>query len=175
MNAILKSLDSLVSRIEGVVIVTFTLFALFSGVMQVVLRYVFNTGYHWNEPLFVTLTVWAVFFGSSRAVRDHVHVRVEVIADNLPRPLAQIAGFLSYFLSLSLTLFYFYCGMKYVQFVNSMDIASMETGIPEALTYSIVPIAMGLMAIRYIILMIDAWRDPESMHAVGDSSEMRGT
>jgi len=145
-------------------IATLAIVALGSGVMQVVLRYVFNTGYHWNEPIFITLTIWAMLFGSSRAVREHVHARVGVIADNLPDPFAHIAGFLSYLASLLLTSFYFYCGIKYVQFVNSMGIANMETGVPDALTYSIVPIAMGLMALRYILLIIELLTDPSARH-----------
>ena len=175
MTKTLKHLDRFLSRIEGLMIATLAIIALGSGVMQVVLRYIFNTGFHWNEPIFITFTVWAMLFGSSRAVRDHVHARVEVIADNLPHPFAHIAGILSYLASLLLTSFYFYCGMAYVQFVNSMGIGGMETGIPDALTFSIVPIAMGMMALRYIILIIELIKDPLSRHGGHTNPTAGGT
>lgn len=160
----LKLLDHLFSYIEGLMISTLAILALISGVLQVVLRYVFNSGFHWNEPVFMALTIWAILFASSRAVRDHVHVRVEFFVEILPRPLAHFMGLLSYLSSLLLTSFYFYCGLNYVRFLNAMGIVDLVTGMPDSLAYSIVPIAMGMMALRYVLLIVELFRNPGSQH-----------
>jgi len=158
----LALLDKALACIEASVIVCLSSAALGLGVMQVVLRYVFNTGFPWTEALFVTLTIWAMFFGGARAVRDGVHVRVDVLAVVLPRAVGRFLDLLGMLASLALTTFFFYCGLQYTQFVQEMGIRDIETNVPDAVTYAIVPIAMAAFAIRYVILLVDWVRNPDA-------------
>ena len=158
----LAFLDRVLAYVETGVIVLLSTVALGLGVMQVVLRYVFNTGFPWNEAIFVTLTIWAMFFGGSRAVRDNVHVRVDVLATVLPRAGARVLDLIGMLASLALTSFFFYCGVQYTQFVHQMGIRDIETNVPDAITYGIVPVAMAAFAIRYVILIVEWVRNPEA-------------
>ncbi len=157
---LLKSLDKYLAKLETIIIASFATVALALGVMQVVLRYVFNTGFHWTESLFITLTIWAMLMAGSRAVRDGIHVRVTVFEVVLPALAIRACNLAGMLASLTLCSFFFYCGFLYVRFVHQMDIASMETNIPEAVNYAIVPIAMGGFALRYVILIAAALKDP---------------
>src|SRR5690606_41247197 len=74
------------TRIENVVMAAFLLAALAIGTAQIVLRYVFNTGFVWSEGAVVVLTIWGSLFGASQAITRGLHVRNELIADNLPEP-----------------------------------------------------------------------------------------
>lgn len=158
----LALLDKALAYVETGVIVLLSTVALGLGVMQVVLRYVFNTGFPWNEAVFVTLTIWAMLFGGSRAVRDGVHVRVDVLAVILPRAGARILDLIGMLASLALTSFFFYCGIQYTRFVHQMGIRDIETNIPDAVTYGIVPVAMAAFAIRYVILIVEWVRNPDA-------------
>jgi len=158
----LALLDKALAYVETGVIVLLSSVALVLGVMQVVLRYVFNTGFPWTEAVFVTLTIWAMFFGGSRAVRDGVHVRVDVLAMVLPRAVGRFLDLLGMLASLALTSFFFYCGLQYTQFVHQMGIRDIETNVPDAVTYAIVPITMAAFAIRYVILVVDWVRNPDA-------------
>jgi len=158
----LALLDKALAYVETGVIVLLSSVALGLGVMQVVLRYVFNTGFPWTEAVFVTLTIWAMFFGGSRAVRDGVHVRVDVLAVVLPRAVGRFLDLLGMLASLALTTFFFYCGLQYTQFVNQMGIRDIQTHVPDAVTYAIVPIAMGAFALRYVILIVEWVRNPDA-------------
>jgi len=158
----LALLDKALAYVETGVIVLLSTVALGLGVMQVVLRYVFNTGFPWNEAVFVTLTIWAMLFGGSRAVRDGVHVRVDVLAVILPRAGARILDLIGMLASLALTSFFFYCGIQYTRFVHQMGIRDIETSIPDAVTYGIVPVAMAAFAIRYVILIVEWVRNPDA-------------
>ena len=158
----LTFLDRALAYIETGAIVLLSTAALGLGVMQVVLRYVFNTGFPWNEAIFVTLTIWAMFFGGSRAVRDNVHVRVDVLATVLPRAGGRILDLVSMIASLALTSFFFYCGVQYTRFVHQMGIRDIETNVPDAITYGIVPVAMAAFAIRYVILIVEWLRNPDA-------------
>ncbi len=158
----LALLDKALAYVETGVIVLLSGVALGLGVMQVVLRYVFNTGFPWTEAVFVTLTIWAMLFGGSRAVRDGVHVRVDVLAVVLPRAGARILDLIGMLASLALTSFFFYCGLQYTRFVHQMGIRDIETNIPDAVTYGIVPITMAAFAIRYVLLIVEWVRNPDA-------------
>ena len=158
----LAFLDRALAYVETGVIVLLSTIALGLGVMQVVLRYVFNTGFPWTEAAFVTLTIWAMLFGGSRAVRDGVHVRVDALALVLPRAGARLLDLIGMLASLALTSFFFYCGLQYTQFVHQMGIRDIETNVPDAVTYAIVPIAMAAFAIRYVILIVEWVRNPDA-------------
>jgi len=160
---LLALLDRMLATMETGVIVLFSSAALGLGVMQVVLRYVFNTGFSWTEAGFVSLTIWAMLFGGSRAVRDGVHVRVDVLAMHLPRTYARLLELIGMLTSLSLCAFFFYGGLQYVRFVHQLGIADIETGMSDAVTYAIVPIAMAAFVLRYVLLIVEWWRSPDKL------------
>jgi len=153
-------LDNALARFESVLMIGMFTIAFFLGVMQVVLRYVFNAGFHWNEAIFVLFTLTAVLVGGSRAVRDGIHARVEVVTDLLPEKSVHILNLFALFSSLLLCGLYVYCGFLYTKFVHSMGLIGMETQIPESIAFSIVPFTMFLFSIRYVIKMIEWRTDP---------------
>lgn len=159
---ILALIDRGLAYVESFVIVLLSSGALALGVMQVVLRYVFNTGFPWTEAAFIDLTIWAMFFGGSRAVRDGVHVRVDALALILPRRVGRMLDLASMVSSLALSSFFFYCGFTYVRFVGRMGLRDIETQIPDAVTYAIVPIAMAAFVLRYVFLIVEWARDAQA-------------
>ena len=148
--------DRILARIEAVGMVVLTLAALAIGIMQVVLRYVFNTGFPWSEGVFVTLTIWAMLLAGSRAVRDGVHVRVDVFVRHLPTGPRRAAELVALVAPLALCCVFFYGGFLYTRFVFDMDIVSPESYLPEWLVYGCVPVCMGAFVLRYLLLVV-AW------------------
>ncbi len=169
----IKTLDSALSRIESALILSMFATAFVLGVMQVGLRYVFNTGFHWNEAVFVLLTVASVLIGGSRAVREGFHARVEIIASILPEKGVHWCNFLSMAAALMLSGFYIICGYLYCLFVGSMDLRDVESGIPLALIYGIVPLSMTLFSLRYIIKLWE-WRDDPGAYSRFAEIELPG-
>jgi C4-dicarboxylate transporter DctQ subunit len=139
--------------------------------MQVVLRYVFNTGFAWSEGMFITLTVWAMLLAGSRAVRDGIHVRVDVGVRYLPRRLKRAAEFVSLAAPLVLCGYLFYCGFLYTKFVHDLDIISPEAKIPDWMIYGSVPTTMAAFTLRYLILLVGWFRGEEQP---GISPEAKG-
>lgn len=142
--------DRLLCRAEDAIIIIFVVGAFGVGFMQVFLRYVLNTGYPWSEGILITLVVWAAMIGGSRAVRDRLHVRVEVFADALPARPRKVVNLLSHTISLA------YCGLMawfgwlYTKFVWQLGNVSVSAYIPEWLIYGVVPVALSLFVIRYV-------------------------
>lgn len=143
-------MDRILYRIETVVMLTFTIGAFAVGFMQVLLRYAFNTGFPWSEGILITLTVWAAMIGGGRAVRDRLHVRVEVFADALPPKPRKYVLLLSEGISMMYCAVMAWFGWLYTKFVWELGNVSFEAYIPEWMIYGVVPVALGLFVIRYI-------------------------
>jgi C4-dicarboxylate transporter DctQ subunit len=167
MKRIIDAVDRAISGIETVLIVGFTAAAMLLGVVQVILRYGFNTGLTWAEAVFVILTVAGMMFAGSRGVRDDKHVRVDLIAHLLPRPIARFFDYCSLLISFALVAYFAYCGARYAIFLQSIDSVSPATGMPDWIFYALVPVTMALFALRYVIRILRTMRGEDtSRHTV---------
>ncbi len=172
MKRLVSFVDRGLGSIEFAVIATFSLAALAIGTAQVVMRYLFNTGFHWTEAVFVLLTVSAMLFGGSRAVRDDAHVRVDLIPQLLPRRTRKPLRILRYIVSLALVAVYFRAGLGYMGFTWGMGIADPSSGLPIWFIYLIVPVTMGAFAIRYVILLLrEAWGEETGRSESDEAAE----
>ena len=148
-----EALDKALAVVEAIGIVVLTLTALAIGIMQVGLRYIFNSGIPWSEGVFITLTIWAMLLAGSRAVRDGVHVRVDVGIRFLPAVLRRTAELIALVAPLILCGFFFYAGLLYTHFVYSLGIISQEAQLPDWVVYGCVPVTMAAFVLRYLILI----------------------
>ena len=143
--------DRWLSAVETLLIAVLSLIALGLGTMQVVLRYGFNTGFHWTEAAFVLTTVTAMLAAGSRAVRENAHVRVDILATILPAASSRWMDLAAYVAASLLCAFYVYCGYLFVVFARMMDTAAPDTGIKDWIVYSVMPLAMILFCLRYLL------------------------
>ena len=161
IDRILAPLDRTLGIVETAGMAVLTLTALGLGVMQIVLRYVFNTGFAWSEGIFITLTVWAMLLAGSRAVRDCIHVRVDIGIRYLPRRLKRGAELVSLVLPMVLCGYFFYAGFLYTTFVHDLGIVSPEARIPDWMIYGSVPVTMAAFTLRYLLLVVGWFRGEE--------------
>lgn len=174
----MKNTDQTIERaltfVEAAAILVLILSAFAIGTMQVVLRYVFNTGFPWSEGVFVMLTVWAMLLAGSRAVRDGLHVRVDIVLQFVSPRVRVVFDVVSLAASWALCGYFAYCGYLYVRFVHSINAVSAEAYLPEWIIYLIVPAAMAAFFIRYLLRLI-AWLrggpDPFAQ-TVGDETQV---
>ena len=163
-----KALDSF----ENVVMLACFVAALGLGFYQVVLRYVFSSGYQWMEGWIVLLTVWAALFGGSRAIRDRIHARVGVLADALPRRPRQIVNLIVIALSIAFCATMFTFGLEYVQFMYGTGARSLRVQIPAWQVFAIVPVFLGVYTLRYVIEFVRIARDPDAILTAGLAEEV---
>ncbi len=75
-------------------------------IVEVVLRYGFNTGFSWSEELSRFLFIAITFIGASEALRKGQHASVSVFIDMLPNNVREKINFIVYiFMLLFLLLF----------------------------------------------------------------------
>ena len=71
-----------------------------------------------------------------------------------------VCNFIALVAALLLSSLFLVCGFLYTRFVHMLGIADIDSGIPDAITYAIVPIAMFVFIVRYIIKIIHWFSDP---------------
>lgn len=148
----------LVDRIETFAMAFFFSAALVVGCGQVVARYVFNTGAMWTDQAFVKFTIWAALFGASRAVRDGLHVRVDLILDQLSPAARRPMEVLGLLVNIAFCGAMLWAAVGYTDFLMMVGTRSIDTGLEEWIGFLVVPIFLGLMCLRYAVLLPAALR-----------------
>lgn len=143
-------LDRIANNVVSASVVVLTLTALSIGTMQVVLRYVFNTGYPWSEGIFVMLTVWAMLLAGIRTAREGQHVRVDVALMLMPPAVRAVCEGIAVAAAIALSAYFAYCGALYLHFVWSIDATSAETYLPIWVIYLVIPVSMAGFCLRYV-------------------------
>lgn len=120
------------------------------GLLQVILRYVFATGFDWVEAYLIMFVVYAALIGASVAVRRGLHVRLDVVVDKLrPRPRWAVT-LATEVLCLAYTLTLWWFAVQFVIQVERFGIINIESDLPQWVHSLAGPVGMGLMSIRYI-------------------------
>ena len=120
-------------------------------IVQVVMRYVFNSPLTWSEELAVYIMVWMTFAGSVICMRDKEHIDVTILVDYLPRVLQKLAIIFSRLASAVFLLIVIYYGFDFV--LENRVVTSAANQINMGLVYSIIPLScIGML--YYVIRSI---------------------
>ena len=113
-------------------------------VVQVVMRYVFNSPLTWSEELAVYVMVWMTFAGSVICMRDKEHVEVTVLVDYLPKILQKLTVLFSRLVSALFLLIIVYYGFEFV--TENRAVVSVANHLNMALVYSVIPLScLGML------------------------------
>lgn len=120
---------------------------------NVILRYAFNSGITWSEEMSRFLFVWMVFFGAIAALKDNMHLGVDLLVNALPRPLKKGVFMVSNILVIYLL--WLLLDGSWKMTVLNMDSAAPATGMPLAYVYGVGIIASVSMA---AIILLNMYR-----------------
>lgn len=114
---------------------------------QIVLRDVFDTGISWADPLMRNLVLWTGMLGALAAVRDDKHIALDVLQRFLSPRVQSIARIATLgFAALVCAAMAWYCfGMLRIELDSAAQPGQLPAWLPEA----ILPVAFGLMAVRF--------------------------
>ncbi|MGO4889587.1 TRAP transporter small permease [Anaerobacillus sp. MEB173] len=115
---------------------------------QVVLRYVFGSGFSWAEEVTVFLMAWMTFIGSAIAVKQAGHINIDIFIDRLSLKLRWIVVFVSKLLILAFILIFTYYG--YLFAVGSFNFNSNVLRIPLFWPRFCITVAGVMMVIHMV-------------------------
>jgi TRAP-type C4-dicarboxylate transport system permease small subunit len=137
-------------RLEERVLVISLMFNLAIVIVQVIMRYVFNSSLPWSEELARYIFLWQIWVGTSWGVKEHRHIRV----DALPLALSPKAKFRLEMVVLliwaAFSFFIAYKGSQLCSLLFRRHQLSPAMRIPIVYAYLSVPAGCFLMGIRLI-------------------------
>ena len=149
-------MDKLVQRLEkfislltsaamaGIVVIVF---------MNVIMRYLFDSGLTWSDEVSVDLFVWFIFLGGILAELYGLHLKVDVFIDRMRPAWQRICAIAADLLVVVAMLILFVGGVQQVE-IASKNISS-ATGLPS----SYIVVSMVIFAGAVIVLTIgDLWK-----------------
>lgn len=122
---------------------------------QVVLRYVFNTGWGWALEATTYMFGWLVMIGISYGIKVGFHIGVDALVKLLPRNGQRAIGLLAALLCLAYAVILFIGGYQYFDTMLMLGVEAEDIPLPRWLLVVIVPIGFGLLGFRLAQM---AWR-----------------
>lgn len=121
-------------------------------IMNVFLRYFFNTGVSWSEEVATICFVWAVFIGASATFKHKMNVGIDFLINLLPRVLQSVIKSSVDLLLIVVTGYITYLGFVFTKLAANKPTAVL--GISSAYVNSALIVGFGLMTIYSIIFFV---------------------
>lgn len=154
----IKNINSRIERVEDIILPSLFILTLILAVLQIILRSVFNLGIVWIDPLLRILVLWLGMFGAMYATRNNRHISIDVIKHYLKPHLKQKVQQFINFCSSIICLTCFYFSIPYL-ILEYNDGSKAFSQVPLWLTESIIPVALLVMALRFLYFAFSTRND----------------
>ncbi len=161
MRALFQAIDRGLTWFEAALSRTFLALAAALAVFQVGLRYLSGLGIPWGAGAVINLVVWAVFVGSSEAIRRDSHIRLEVVVEKLPPLARQLVTALSDLCCLGFSATIAVLAFQFQGILYESGEVSPSTYLPEYILFFSLPLGASLMTLRFAQTLLGRFRrDP---------------
>lgn len=138
--------------------------------VQVVLRYVFNSGLVWALEATTYLFAWMVLFGISYGVRKGSHIGVDAVVKAFPPAGQRIIGLGTTLLSLLYAGLVVWGGYRYVAAMKTMGVEAEDIPVERWLLLLILPVGFGLLFVRLLQMGWDILTRARAGFALADEA-----
>lgn len=118
--------------------------------MQVVTRYLFNTGFGWELELTTYLFAWLVLFGVSYGIKVGAHIGIDVVVQKLPHKLRRAVGLLAVLCCCAYCVILLVGAVGYVQKLYVIGIEAQDLPIPRWIPFIMLPLGLALALLRLL-------------------------
>lgn len=139
---------------------------------QVVLRYVFNTGFTWALEMTGLLFAVMIFVGVSYGVRVGAHIGVDALVRLMPSTTRRVVSVGVVLACLAYTGIVIFGSYEYVSKMKMVGVELEDLPIPVWMARSILPLGYALMAFRFLQVL---WQlitgKSDSLHLADEAAE----
>lgn len=147
--------------------------ATFLVFVQVVLRYVFNYSLIWTEEMARYLIIWFIFIGSSIAVRERAHAKVDVLFSYVPPRIKKMLSISASSMGILFCVLITVSGWQMIKNVTQYTNVTPALEIPMYIPYLAIPIGGLLMGLRFLQLLLEDWKKVSLSKEEGVEGEKR--
>lgn len=143
-------LRSIVNRLEEGILALLLAFMTLLTFIQVVLRYVFNTGMVWSLEATTYSFAALVLVGMSYGVRTQTHIAVDLFTRKMPRKARQYVGLLAIAACVAYALLMLYGSSVFVSRLFTLGNLARDVPLPKWLLTATMPLGFTLLAYRFL-------------------------
>lgn len=118
---------------------------------QIVARNILDTAVIWGDPLLRTLVLWVGFLGAVAAARDDRQINVDVVSRFALEPWRSRIRVVTDLFTSVVSGFLAWQALRFVKDARAYEEIAFAS-VPLWLTASILPMAFGLLCLRYLLL-----------------------
>ena len=147
-------INSFLNRLEEILLVFLLVLMVFLAFLPILFRNVIAVGLIWIDPLLRHLVLWVALLGASMATRQERHIKIDLLSNYFPAAGQRLVqgglDFLAALVCLSLV-------RPGIDFVRDEAQAGnfLILGIPLWFSQAIIPVMLGVIAVRFIFA---GWR-----------------
>lgn len=149
-----KKLSFILNNFEDLVSALFISITTILVVINIVLRYIFNSGLVWSEEVATGCFVWSVFIGAVAVFKHRGHVGVDIIVKKMPETMQKVVTLITDIILVALNGYMSYLSVLYIS--KSYTKMTPVLGISSVYISASVLIAFVLMTL-YSIKFV--WQD----------------
>ena len=139
----------LVDRLEEGILALLLAFMTLITFVQVVLRYVFNSGLVWSLEATTYSFAWLLLIGISYGVRVKAHIAVDIVTNRLPKNTQRVFALLATALCLLYAGLMFYGSFVLIDRMYMLGNFARDIALPKWLLTGIMPVGFALLAFRF--------------------------
>jgi C4-dicarboxylate transporter DctQ subunit len=138
------------NKTEEVLVIILLALASYLTFQEVVLRYVFGTGWGGSYEVTIMALIWCTFIGASLGVRENIHIGVDVLVKKFHPKVQKVILILSILLSILFAVVVAVKGFEFAHFISRSKLLSRDLRIPMEIGYLAVPVGGVLLSLRFI-------------------------
>ncbi len=143
---LLKAAD----RLEETFMIVALTFMTVLTVGQVVLRYVFATGFVWSLEVTTYSFAWLVLIGMSYGVRTEAHIAVDLLTSRLTPSGARVTAAIALAAGLAYCALMVYGSVLFIDRLMALGTNARDIPLPRWVLTGIMPVAFVLLALRLV-------------------------
>lgn len=138
------------NQTETVLVVILLALASYLTFQEVILRYVFGTGWGGSYEITIMALIWCTFIGASLGVRENIHIGVDVLVKKFHPKVQKTILILSILLCILFAVIVAVKGFEFAHFISRSKLLSRDLRIPMEIGYLAVPVGGVLLGLRFI-------------------------
>lgn len=157
--SIIKWVDKNLENIIGILL--FIIMTLFLS-YQIISRYLFNLSLAWTEELSMYCLIWVCYIGAAAAVRERKHLRITMAFEWCLPKTKKIVDIITNIASCAFCFFIFVGTSEMLLLILEGNQVSAGSGLPKWIPNLGLPLAFGLMTIRFIqdtVLLVREYKE----------------
>ncbi|MCK5829530.1 MAG: TRAP transporter small permease [Methylococcales bacterium] len=158
----LKKVHQLLLKTEVGLLVSLLLMMIIIAIIQIVMRNFMGAGLIWAESLLRITVLWLALLGAMVASRHSEHIAIDVLVNKLPETLKRWIVRLSRLTTSGICFVIAWYSLKFV--IDEYQYGGIAFGfVPNWFCEAIIPVSLGIIAIRYLIsaLLLDGLNEGE--------------